>query len=201
MKASLSPSSRNLCNQRRRKRQTIISELSIIRTPTNIIYENKLNYSHTNFVSVAMKYHIQRLLRKISVQNNISEQNRKHQQFETNNQVWVHLDLRFDFGIFTYYLIQLYIYSYFYSHPFLFRFTTSIFSLRAGRKRSRGPSGVSILDEAFDALKGLEQETELVRYILLELNIEHVNNIFYNNIQIAKLQLIEQYLQQIAFNK
>ncbi|CAL5999834.1 Hypothetical_protein [Hexamita inflata] len=45
MKASLSPSSRNLCNQRRRKRQTIFSELSIIRTPTNIIYENGLNYS------------------------------------------------------------------------------------------------------------------------------------------------------------
>ncbi|CAL6061591.1 Hypothetical_protein [Hexamita inflata] len=40
--------------------------------------------------------------------------------------------------IFTYYLIQLYIYSYFYSHPFFISFTTSIFSLRAGRKRSRG---------------------------------------------------------------
>ncbi|CAL6011061.1 Hypothetical_protein [Hexamita inflata] len=54
MKASLSPSSRNLCNPRRRKRQTIISELSIIRTPTNIIYENRLNYSHTKFFAGAM---------------------------------------------------------------------------------------------------------------------------------------------------
>ncbi|CAL6056426.1 Hypothetical_protein [Hexamita inflata] len=57
MKASLSPSSRNLCNQRRRKRQTIISELSIIKTPTNIIYENRLNYSHTNNLSAAITFH------------------------------------------------------------------------------------------------------------------------------------------------
>ncbi|CAL5989713.1 Hypothetical_protein [Hexamita inflata] len=55
-KAKQSPSSRNLCNQRRRKRQTIISELSIIRTPTNIIYENRLNYSHTKNLSAAMLF-------------------------------------------------------------------------------------------------------------------------------------------------
>ncbi|CAL5988620.1 Hypothetical_protein [Hexamita inflata] len=54
MKAKQSISSFNLCNQRRRKSSRRISELSIIRTPTNIIYENRLNNSHTNFTPVVI---------------------------------------------------------------------------------------------------------------------------------------------------
>ncbi|CAL6070883.1 Hypothetical_protein [Hexamita inflata] len=49
VKASLSPSPRNLCNLRRRKSSRKISEFYIIKTPTNIIYQNQLNYSHTTF--------------------------------------------------------------------------------------------------------------------------------------------------------